>query len=298
MLPDGRPLLVKRDDRTGPVIGGNKVRALEWLLGEVRAGERVLTVGPRGSSHALTTALCARLLGANVTVVRWNQEMNTAARAVDARLRGSARIIDARSVPAAYVIASIMRLRGARWIPAGAVAAAAVLGHVNAALELADQIAAGECERPGFLVVPFGSGGTVAGLSLGLAIAGLETEVIAVRVVPRILGRARRVARLADAAAALIERVTGERVPRPSRLRISHAYYGGAYGRPIESESEAERSLTTIGAALDDTYSRKAFAAAVAVRDHLTLFWLTFDGRLLNEERYASSGSQVPHLSD
>src|SRR5688500_15125378 len=48
-LDGGRTLLVKRDDVSGRLIGGNKVRGLEWLLGDLRAGQEVLSVGPRGS---------------------------------------------------------------------------------------------------------------------------------------------------------------------------------------------------------------------------------------------------------
>jgi D-cysteine desulfhydrase len=280
---DGRALLVKRDDLAGTLVGGNKVRALEWLLGDVRQGERILTVGPRGSTHALITATYARLLGGDVTVVRWNQEMNPAARRVAQRLEQSARIIDATWPPAAYVVAAAHRLRGSRWIPAGGATPLAVLGHVNAALELAEQIARGECELPKTLVVPLGTGGTAAGLALGLKLAGIGTRVVAVRVVPRILGRTRRVVHLANAAAALIERVAGARVARVDRtdVRLEHAFYGGGYGRPLPAPTTAETAMQALGVKLDDTYSRKAFAAAGAQTDHPTLFWLTFDGRIL-----------------
>ena len=283
-LPDGRALVIKRDDRSAAAIGGNKVRSLEWLLGDVRQGDRIVTVGPRGSTHALTTATFGRTIGADVTVARWNQEMNAAARSVDARIKATARVIDAGWLPAAYAVASLMRLRGAHWIPAGAAAPLAVLGHVNAALELAEQIASGQCEQVDLLVVPFGTGGTAAGLALGLKIAGLATRVVAVRVVPRPLGNVRRLVRLGEAAASLIERITGERVARFDRndVRIEHAFYGGAYGRPLEVRPAEEAVLESIGVRLDDTYSRKAFAAALAQHDRPTLFWLTFDGRLLD----------------
>lgn len=284
-LHDGRTLLIKRDDRSGRLMGGNKVRGLEWLLGGLQAGEHVLTVGPRGSTHALTTAIYARDMDARVTVVRWSQEMNPAARRVDGRLRAAARIIDVPwgGAPAAYAIAAALRTRGARWIPAGGATPLAALGHVNAGLELAEQIAAGECELPERLVVPLGTGSTAAGLALGIRLAGLGTHVVAVRVVPRIVGRARRVLRLADRAASLIERVTGERVPRvaSANVRVEHAFYGGGYGRPLEAVA-SENALGAAGIVLDDTYSRKAFAAAAAQHDHLTMFWLTFDGRLLD----------------
>lgn len=283
-LDDGRTLLVKRDDRSGTTIGGNKVRGLEWLLGDVRSGERVVTVGPRGSTHALITATYARPLGADVTVVRWDQEMNDAARRVAARLEGVAHIIDARWVPTAYLVAAVLRARGARWIPAGGATPLAVLGQVNAALELAQQIGDGECELPERLVVPLGTGATAAGLALGLRIAGLGTQVVAVRVVPRIVGRVGRVVKLADTTAALIERLVGERMPRvrADDIRVEHAYYSGGYGRPLAGFRAVDDAMRAMGVRLDDTYSRKALAAALAQRDHLTLFWLTFDGRILD----------------
>jgi D-cysteine desulfhydrase len=289
-LDDGRTLLIKRDDRSGTAFGGNKVRGLEWLLGDVRPDERIVTVGPVGSTHALITAAYARPLGARVTVVRWNQEMNPASRRVAERIEAEANVIDARWVPAAYAVAGALRMRGARWIPAGGATPLAVLGQVNAALELAEQIESGECELPERLVVPLGTGGTAAGLALGLSIAGLGTQVVAVRVVPRVVGRIARVIGLANATASLIERVVGggTRLPRLDNrrgaVRIEHSYYAGAYGRPIERDWRRgeDDALRSAGVRVDDTYSRKALAAALAQRDHLTLFWLTFDGRLLD----------------
>ncbi len=284
-LGDGRQLLIKRDDRSGPRAGGNKVRGLEWLLGEVRAGDRVVTVGPRGSTHALLTATYAAQLGARATVFRWDQEMNSAARIVDTRLRKAADVIDARVVPAAYAMAAASRARGARWIPAGGASPAALLGHVNAALELAGQIARDECDVPERIVVPLGTGGTVAGIALGLHIAGLGIHVVAVRVVPRIIGRIGRLLRLVRETASLISRATGERVPGVGResITVDHSFYGGGYGRPLAWKGRDEETLESIGVRLDDTYSRKAFACAVAQRDHRTLLWLTFDGRLLQD---------------
>src|SRR5918911_5007105 len=42
-------LWLKRDDLDAPAFGGNKLRALEFLLGGVQAGDHVLTVGGVGS---------------------------------------------------------------------------------------------------------------------------------------------------------------------------------------------------------------------------------------------------------
>jgi D-cysteine desulfhydrase len=283
---DGRILLLKRDDLTGDVIGGNKVRGLEWLLAGVRAGDEVLTVGARGSTHALSTALLSAQLGARATVARWNQEMNPAARTVDERLRRSARVIDAGFVAAAYLVAGAIRLRRrVTWVPAGGAAPVAVLGHVNAALELAEQIAADDVELPEEIYVPLGTGGTAAGLALGFRVARLGIRIVAVRVVPGIVARRSRVLALAHRAAALIERLTGDEIPRVARsdVTIEHAFYGGKYGRPLPHIPHEDELLQDSRLRLDDTYSRKAFAGALHSRARRAMLWVTFDGRLLQD---------------
>ncbi|HEX5832088.1 MAG TPA: hypothetical protein VFY16_13990, partial [Gemmatimonadaceae bacterium] len=80
----GVRLWLKRDDRNAPVLAGNKVRALEWLLGDVRAGDLVLTVGGVGSTHVLSTAVHAARLGARTVALRWPHETHPVARLVAA----------------------------------------------------------------------------------------------------------------------------------------------------------------------------------------------------------------------
>src|SRR3712207_8796861 len=52
----------------------SKVRALDFLLGGLAAGTEVVTAGATGSTHALTTVVHAKRLGARASVVRWPQE--------------------------------------------------------------------------------------------------------------------------------------------------------------------------------------------------------------------------------
>lgn len=281
-------LWIKRDDLSGAPLGGNKVRALEFLLAGVGRGDEVVTVGGRGSTHALATAIYGRMLGARVHLVRWPQEMNGDARLVSARIATTGAVThDARSAATAFVVATWLRLvRRARWIPAGGTSPLGTLGHVNAALELAEQVAARRMPPPARIVVPLGSGGTAAGLALGLAIAGLRTRVVCVGVVPRIVANRLRVLRLAASTARFMERATGMRFARPDTLRIEidRTQYGGAYGRETAAGREAkEWLLRTHGVSADATYSAKALAAALSRRDPAaegpTLFWLTYDAR-------------------
>jgi 1-aminocyclopropane-1-carboxylate deaminase/D-cysteine desulfhydrase-like pyridoxal-dependent ACC family enzyme len=84
----------------------------------------------------------------------------------------------------------------------------------------------------------------------------------------------------------LIASVTGEKFSiEPGRLEIANHVYGGAYGRPLREAKEAATILQmTTGIQLDDTYSAKAWVAALDEARRAkgtTLFWLTFDARCL-----------------
>lgn len=289
-------LWVKRDDLNALPLGGNKVRALEFLLGGLAPGEEVLTVGGIGSTHALATAIYAGRLGARTTVLRWPQVMNARAAEVDAKLRACAQVRDAGWIGAAYADALLRRAgpwlggRPVRWIPAGGTTPLGILGHVEGALELAAQVAAGAVPAPARVVLPLGSGGTAAGLLLGLALAGIETEVIGVQVVPRLVASAGRVRRLAQRTLRFIEAASGKAIRdmQFGRFEVERGFYGGAYGREIAAGTSAALRFREAhgGAMLDPTYSAKACAAALArCAGGPTLFWVTFDSRSFDPAR-------------
>ena len=278
----GGDLWIKRDDLGADTIGGNKVRALEVLLGGLRAGERVGTLGPHGSTHTLATAIHAGRLGARVSVIAWAQPVTPVSSAI---WRATQARADTHSVPViiAPLAAMWLRLRSDRWIPLGGSSAAGALGHVSAALELAEQIEAGAMPAPARIVVALGSGGTAAGLALGAAMAGLRAEIVAVRVGPRIASHGRRVRSLARGAAALIRRAGGAASAEGLRVRVVHGFYGGAYGRVTTAGDAATAMLEKgHGVRLDPTYTAKAFAAALVESGAgPTLFWNTFDARAM-----------------
>src|SRR5262245_61649799 len=65
LLPPSVELWIKRDDESGVAYGGNKVRKLEFLLGEARArgARRLVTLGAIGSHHVLATAIYGKQAG-------------------------------------------------------------------------------------------------------------------------------------------------------------------------------------------------------------------------------------------
>lgn len=285
----GVSLLAKRDDLSAPALGGNKVRALELLFAGLRPGRRLLTVGATGSTHALAVAEHGARLGSRTQVITWPQETHAVADETARRLVALADVTHARSVAEAYLRAAVRRARGGvHWIPAGGSVPLGALGHVDAALELADQLVRARLPVPDTIVAPLGSGGTVAGLLVGLALAGLPTRVVGVRVVPRIVANRARVLRLAARTHALLVRLAGVALPPfdRSRLEIEEDAYGGAYGRESTAARAAADALRDAGGPqLDATYSAKAFGVALQrarrAPDERVLFWLTFDGRWL-----------------
>ncbi|WP_372847392.1 pyridoxal-phosphate dependent enzyme, partial [Pontiella sp.] len=71
-------LFMKQDNLSGTPYGGNKIRKLDFLLGEALAEGRksVITYGAAGSNHALATAICCRSLGLKAISILAPQKTN------------------------------------------------------------------------------------------------------------------------------------------------------------------------------------------------------------------------------
>ena len=259
-------LWLKRED----LSGGNKVRGLEFLFAAARPGTVFVTIGGTGSSHCLSSATHARRLGFRIVVAQFPQPDTDASRAVaEATARVADLVVQARSqltFPWAVLraVAHARRLGAPRWIPGGGAHPRAVVGHVLAALELPAQIA----EPPDAIVVPLGTGGTAAGVALGVAWLGWPTRVVAVRVAPRLVANRWRVTLLARRAARLL----GIESPQ-LRVHVVDGL-GAGYGHPSPAGERARLTAAAHGLRLDPTYGAKAFAEIPAKQR--VIFWHTF----------------------
>ena len=286
-------LWVKRDDRTGDRYGGNKVRKLEWVLADAlgRGHRAVLTTGALGSNHALATTIYAGMLGLETHLVLIPQPVTPHVRrtllldhAHGAVIHFAPTIAAARRVAIGVLLRGT--LRGARpyLVPTGGSSVTGTLGYVNAGVELALQVEAGELPEPAAVVVPLGSGGTAAGLMAGLRLGGLATRVIAVRVTDLLPPTPQLLDRLARGALRVLTRLDPG-LPRvvlaPDDVVIRSEWLGAGYGAPTsDGEAAARLAATTEDLVLETTYGAKALAAALALGRAGSmaplLFWHTY----------------------
>lgn len=292
-------LYVKRDDLSSDLYGGNKPRKLEFLLGEAkrRGVTTVVTMGGLGSNHLLATALHGRTLGLRTVgvvfpqpeteIVRRNLAADHAAGVELVRI--ASKYLLPISVAATLARVRIREGRAALLIPGGGSSPLGSLGFVNAGLEFASQVAAGEAPEPERVFLPFGTGGTAAGLALGFQLGGLATKVVAVRVIDRLLANRPRLRRLTRGVA----RFCGSKdraVALPNRpgsnLEILHDYLGPGYGhKTAESERAVDLFRALENLELEWTYSGKAAAAFIDEARRCArplLFWLTYSSAKLD----------------
>ena len=260
---DGLPLLVKRDDLTSPVYGGNKVRSLEFLL--ARPSRRVLTFSSLGAHHAYATAVHARRLGiaCDAVIVRTGQR----GRVMEALPGVAARVEEVDGVLGAAGAALDLWRPGTRIIQAGGLSLRGTLGYVEAALELE--------EVPSRIYVPLGTGTTVSGLLAGLMLRDALTEVVAVRIADPFVSFRPLLWCRAFGAIALLRRYD-RTVPRvsPGGVTLRIVRGGGRYGEATPSATAAVAAAGDLE--LEPTYTGKTLAVLLADRAAGALFVNTF----------------------
>lgn len=290
---DGAEIWLKRDDASSSVYGGTKLRLLEQVLGAARAegAERVYSSGAVGSNFAEATALHAPRVGLAPGAICFPQPLTAEAERSHRVVLARAHVIDIphwsllplaaervrRSEPAARVLSQV------------SFSPESLFGYVSAGLELARQVAAGECPRPERVVLPIGSAATsaglLAGLSLGKHMGHLQGELTlcAVRIAAYPLSRRGRVLSLARAALAHLAELTGmpslalsPRALLP--LQLVTEQLGRGYPHATLAGSRARETFARAGYSIfDDTYSAKAAAhvLATAAGAGPVLLWCT-----------------------
>ncbi|MEM9861435.1 MAG: pyridoxal-phosphate dependent enzyme [Myxococcota bacterium] len=283
--------LIKRDDLSSPIYGGNKVRCLEFLFGEALALGRthVEAIGAHGTNHGVATLLHAPRVGLSASATIFRQPASETASANLRVLRRAHR--PPLHLPHWFFLPFALpfrrlRLENAYVMAPGGATPRGALGYVSAALELAEQI--GPDSDLEAVVVGVGSTCTSAGLLAGFALArnlGLlrrSPRVVAVRVTPWPVTSHGRIVSLARRALGELAERSGDSALTRARdlgavLTVDGSELGRGYGYPTKAGRHALSYFRDrAGFELDTTYSAKAAAAFLRWKPRMrTLFWST-----------------------
>lgn len=264
----GPPVWLKRDDLTGFAMAGNKVRKLEYAVGEALAEgcDAVLTGGGLGSNHCRGTAAAARAAGLDCVAVMYGKE--------PARPRANLALIrwfgadvrftddpDRSSVdPVLEMTGKELEAEGRRpyVIPRGGATPIGAYAYGVAARELAAQLDRAGVE-PALVMVAVGSCGTHAGLLAGATALGREWRIVGAAVSRPPEECRDRVTELSAGAADLLDGPA----PTPERVEIVDAR-GPGYGEASDRGRAAARvAADTEGLLLDRVFTAKAMGALV-----------------------------------
>lgn len=266
----GIELLYKRDDLTGLELSGNKARKLELLVADAEAAgaDTLVTCGGIQSNHCRATAFAAAKRGlASVVLLRVPDpsrppppEANTL---LDALAGAEVRFVShaeyQRRAERMEAVAAELRARGKRpyVIPEGGSNALGSLGYVLAVAELRDQLPEAWREGPLVLAYAAGSGGTGAGIEMGVRLLGWEgarpmgfavcnDAAYFVRAIAAICGEARR------RWPAIPEVAEGE-------ITVDGGFIGPGYAQATdEGLALIRRAAARDGVLLDPVYTGKA----------------------------------------
>ena len=272
----GIDLWIKRDDCTGFAFGGNKVRQLEFHFGEAeaRGADTVLVTGAVQSNLVRIAAAAARRLGMEAHIQLEDRVDGMGAlyrtsgnrlldRVLGATLHAFPEGEDEAAADAAMERrAAALAAEGRRpYVIHSAPGHAPLggLGYVLAAEEIVDQ-------APGMrfdaVVCASGSALTHAGILVGPRALGERVPVLGICVRRDAVGQAARVARVATALAAMIERPDAFDA---GGVDVSDAVLGPGYGRLNDAVGEAMAvAARQEGLLLDPVYTAKAMAGLIA----------------------------------
>lgn len=193
-LPNQIQFYIKRDDYSGSEMSGNKVRKLEFLLAEAlqQSCDSAITVGGIQSNHCRATAAACARIGLDSHLVLRTSDATTDPGLVGnlliSRLCGAnLHLVSPEEYqekggwPLVQDLQKKLQATGKRpfAFPSGGSCSLGVWGYIQAVKELVDYPL--HFDRIYFAC---GSGGTAAGLALGMHLSGMSrnTELVAVGV--------------------------------------------------------------------------------------------------------------------
>lgn len=265
----GVELYLKRDDLTGLLESGNKVRKLEFLVGEAlqQGADTLITCGTLQSNCCrAVSAVAARIgLKAVVAVKGQKPDVYDGNLLLDRLLGADIRYLSDAAFEGVgdmlEQLAADLRAEGRHpyIIPESGSNEVGALGYLECAVELAGQINHGAPRFDTVVITAF-SGGSQAGLLMGKQLAGLPGEIVGVPI-------AWEGARVRDN----ILRTLGKAIQRfefaievPKTIHLLDGYQGTGRAKVDREDLSIIAALASQeGIVLDPVYTAKAFRGLV-----------------------------------
>ncbi len=290
-------LFIKRDDKSSDVYGGNKVRKLEFILGDALAkrARHTIAFGYAGSNFTLATAVFATRVGIKPISMHLPQ-LN--AKYVGKNLLYQKLIgAELHEFPNTAAVAAATLAISARCfvttgrfpyiIAAGGSSPVGVIGGMSGLCELKQQIDDGLVPMPDLIYVTIGSSGTAASLALGVRALGMPTKVKAGRVSDLAYAsftKARQLARQAAGILAPYEPAFAGADIGPENLEVLHDCIGEGYACFRETawppSGSSRRPAASFWTAPTPARPRPPWshdARAGLLKDKTVLFWNSYN---------------------
>lgn len=288
----GMGFFVKRDDILGK-YGGNKVRKLEFLYPKIDRNH-LFMFGPTGSHHLLANVIYGRDRFSFTTVMFPTYLYKAGHRYVveitEFIKRHSAKVLFFPNALLAVAVAFVLsKIKRGFLVPPASTSPRSSLGFVLLALEIYDDVKNGVIPEPDFVFLPGGSGGTAAGLAIGLALIGLKTQIVAVQVAETC--KEFFVKKFSDLV--LREMLDIKAVDEKTikgikpNLKVLGGFIGKGYGYPTDDGLKASAFFEKFKIRSEPTYTAKTLSAILKLKEKLkgknVLFYYTLNTLLIDE---------------
>ncbi|MGA2677722.1 MAG: pyridoxal-phosphate dependent enzyme [Sedimentisphaerales bacterium] len=292
-----KSLYIKRDDLLGRILGGNKLRKLDYIIPQARneKADSLITTGSFESNHVCLTVSAAKMLGMEAGVVLMGPEGHTLKtfnekiqRELGATIRTvsfregdlkSRSHLDERVAQQVKKLTKEFKAKGKQpfFVPPAGCCLEGTYAFVEAFEELDSQMQA-EGHHSYDIVLAVGTGSTFAGLWCGTQRSQSDVKIYGISI-------ARLNPRCRSETIKAAERVCsylGLDIPKADELNIIDEYIGDGYAKPtVWSERAIKTALETEGLLLDHTYTGKAMGAMLMMiekkqlGDRPVVFWHT-----------------------
>jgi D-cysteine desulfhydrase len=259
-------LFIKRDDLTGSILSGNKIRKLEFLFYDLLASGRdtVITCGGVQSNHCRAVAAICATAGIECHLLLKGREPGRLegnyflSRLFGAKTKFiSVREYEKRVDEVMRDLAAKLKARGKKpyVIPEGGSDPLGVWGYIKAFEEIKKQVDTSGIKID-TIATAVGSGGTYAGLYLGSKITGWDVNILGFAVCRNTLYFQKKIF---DICLTVENELSSDLHLDPAEINIDDGFIGPGYARVGPTEIKFIRDIAgNSGIVLDPAYTSKA----------------------------------------